>query len=39
MAGIGHFPMTENPELFLEHVRPLLAEIAATGEVTQQQKL
>ena len=40
MAGIGHFPMTENPDLFLRHVRPVLAEIAAaTGETTQQQKL
>ena len=29
MSGIGHFPMCENPRLFLEYVRPVLAEIAA----------
>ena len=28
MPNIGHFPMSENPALFLEYVRPVLAEIA-----------
>jgi pimeloyl-ACP methyl ester carboxylesterase len=29
MRGLGHFPMSENPELFLSHLRPVLAEILA----------
>lgn len=29
MAGLGHFPMSESPEAFLEHLRPVLAKIAA----------
>jgi pimeloyl-ACP methyl ester carboxylesterase len=29
MPGLGHFPMSENPELFMKYVRPVLAEIAA----------
>ena len=29
MPDLGHFPMSENPELFLTYVRPVLAEIAA----------
>jgi len=29
MRGIGHFPMAENPELFLEHLRPALARLRA----------
>ena len=28
MEGIGHFPMSENPELFLSHLRPILDRIA-----------
>jgi len=24
MKGLGHFPMTENPEAFLEYLRPAL---------------
>ena len=34
MPGLGHFPMSENPELFLEYTRPVLDEIAdcAGGE-------
>jgi pimeloyl-ACP methyl ester carboxylesterase len=28
MPNLGHFPMSENPALFLEYVRPVLAEIA-----------
>ena len=27
MAGIGHFPMSENPALFHHHIRPVLDEI------------
>jgi pimeloyl-ACP methyl ester carboxylesterase len=27
MTGLGHFPMSENPERFLEFVRPVLDEI------------
>lgn len=29
MDGMGHFPMSENPEAFLGYLRPVLAEIAA----------
>jgi len=27
MSGMGHFPMAENPELFLEYLRPALARL------------
>jgi pimeloyl-ACP methyl ester carboxylesterase len=27
MKGLGHFPMTENPEAFLEYLRPALARL------------
>ncbi|MEO8145380.1 MAG: alpha/beta hydrolase [Betaproteobacteria bacterium] len=27
MRGMGHFPMAENPELFLEYLRPALAKL------------
>ena len=27
MEGIGHFPMSENPDLFREHILPVLSEI------------
>lgn len=30
MQGLGHFPMSENPEAFLGYVRPVLARIAAS---------
>jgi len=30
MTGLGHFPMSENPELFLATIRPVLARIAGT---------
>jgi len=30
MKGLGHFPMSENPEAFLGYLRPVLAEIRAT---------
>ena len=29
MPGIGHFPMSEDPQGFLRHLRPVLAEITA----------
>jgi pimeloyl-ACP methyl ester carboxylesterase len=29
MPRLGHFPMSENPELFLRYIRPVLDEIAA----------
>jgi pimeloyl-ACP methyl ester carboxylesterase len=29
MKGMGHFPMSENPDLFLEHLRPVLDRIAS----------
>jgi len=29
MRGIGHFPMAENPQLFLEYLRPALANLRA----------
>src|SRR5437016_10475193 len=31
MEGLGHFPMSEDPERFLGYVRPVLAEISARG--------
>jgi pimeloyl-ACP methyl ester carboxylesterase len=27
MKGLGHFPMSENPEAFLGYLRPVLREI------------
>jgi pimeloyl-ACP methyl ester carboxylesterase len=33
MAGVGHFPMSENPELFISYLMPVLERIR------QQQKL
>ena len=32
MPGLGHFPMSENPELFLTIIRPVLERIAATRQ-------
>jgi pimeloyl-ACP methyl ester carboxylesterase len=29
MPGLGHFPMSENPELFLGYLHPVLEQIAA----------
>ena len=29
LEGLGHFPMTENPEAFLEYLRPALAKLRA----------
>ena len=31
MKGMGHFPMSENPQLFLTYLRPVLARILACG--------
>jgi pimeloyl-ACP methyl ester carboxylesterase len=31
MPGLGHFPMSEDPERFLEHLRPVLSEIEESG--------
>jgi len=29
MKGLGHFPMSENPKVFLEYLLPVLDRIAA----------
>lgn len=29
MSGLGHFPMSEDPERFLGYLRPVLDEISA----------
>jgi pimeloyl-ACP methyl ester carboxylesterase len=31
MAGLGHFPMSEDPQRFLDEIRPVLASIAAAA--------
>jgi len=31
MRRLGHFPTSENPDLFLSYIEPVLAEIAARG--------
>ena len=31
MEGLGHFPMSENPELFLQEIRPVLDEVLLRG--------
>jgi hypothetical protein len=31
MKELGHFPMSEDPVLFLDYLAPVLAEIAARG--------
>lgn len=31
MNGLGHFPMSEDPDKFLEYIKPVLDEIAAKG--------
>ena len=30
MPGLGHFPMSEDPERFVEHLLPILEKIRAT---------
>ena len=32
MKGLGHFPMTEHPEAFLEYLRPALARLRTKTE-------
>ncbi len=32
MKGLGHFPMSENPDAFLAHLRPVLDEIRVTTQ-------
>ncbi|MBL8379603.1 MAG: alpha/beta hydrolase [Burkholderiales bacterium] len=32
MQGLGHFPMSENPEAFLGYLRPVLDEVRATPQ-------
>jgi pimeloyl-ACP methyl ester carboxylesterase len=31
MKGMGHFPMSENPALFREHILPVLKEIGVNN--------
>ena len=31
MPGLGHFPMSEDPDRFLDHLRPVLDRIAKPG--------
>lgn len=31
MTGLGHFPMQENPEMFLRSLLPILDEIRGAG--------
>src|SRR3546814_11229187 len=33
MKGMGHFPMSEDPERFLGYLLPVLDEIRAPGEI------
>jgi pimeloyl-ACP methyl ester carboxylesterase len=35
MKDLGHFPMSENPPLFLKYLRPVLEEIRASEKVAQ----
>jgi pimeloyl-ACP methyl ester carboxylesterase len=35
MPGIGHFPMSEAPQAFIEHLRPVLDKIESNDKVTQ----
>jgi pimeloyl-ACP methyl ester carboxylesterase len=30
MAGLGHFPMSEDPQKFMEYLRPILEKINET---------
>lgn len=32
MAGLGHFPMSEDPEQFMSYLKPVLREITAASE-------
>jgi hypothetical protein len=31
MNGLGHFPMSENPQVFLQHLLLVLEKIAGAG--------
>ena len=31
MPGVGHFPMSEHPEAFLDYLLPVLERIRAAG--------
>ena len=31
MTGVGHFPMSENPQAFIDYLLPLLDRIASAG--------
>lgn len=32
MKGMGHFPMSENPDMFGEYLLPVLNEMEAQGQ-------
>ena len=38
MKGLGHFPMSEDPENFLSYLRPVLERILASGTAKQKAK-
>jgi pimeloyl-ACP methyl ester carboxylesterase len=38
MADVGHFPMSENPEVFLRHLLPILEQIRANTAVPPPQR-
>lgn len=35
MSGLGHFPMSENPEQFKSYLKPVLGEIQALGKAAE----
>ena len=39
MAGIGHFPMSENPERFDAYLKEILADITSGGDQQLQDAL
>jgi hypothetical protein len=34
MPGVGHFPMSENPDAFIAHLLPVLDKVRAHWEAT-----
>lgn len=38
MKGLGHFPMSENPDAFLAYLRPILDEIRSTTGMAKSQE-